>query len=107
MRRRGLREWIRHQRRLTRRLVTRHVLARRPNSIARTLERLGAWFDDRPIGALRFVPPLIEGDAASAAAAVPAMASALSGVPDEHVEIWEGSPSPTVAAADDEPDTPN
>ena len=58
MRRRGLRERIRHQRRLTRRLATRHVMARRSNPVARMLEALGAWYGDESPATVRFVPPL-------------------------------------------------
>lgn len=83
MRRRGLRDRIRHQRRLTRRLVTRHVLARRAQPAALLLDALGAWLhDDEPTGTHRFVPPLVEHDSASIVAdAAPAIAGAESAYP--------------------------
>src|SRR5262245_45454132 len=61
MRRRGLRDRIRHQRRLTRRLIARHVMARRARPAVRMLSALDAWLgEDEPLTPTRFVPPLVE-----------------------------------------------
>ena len=62
MRRRGLRERLEHQRRLTRRFVAQHRLARRASSATHMLEALGAWFVDETPGPVRFVPPLVMDD---------------------------------------------
>ena len=77
MRRHGLRDRIRRQRRLTRRLASRHILIRRPNSVARILEALGAWTVEPPAAPSRFVPALIERDTEPVAAASDYLATPL------------------------------
>src|SRR5262252_8311998 len=89
MRRHGLRERIRHQRRLTRRLALRHVLIRRPNSVARTLEALGAWMVEPLAQPSRFVPALIEPEAEVTAAPAYLPMPAAPDVPQVADELWE------------------
>ena len=57
MRRRGLRARIRQQRRLAKRMATRHSMARRHQAGVRMLEMLGAWDDELSSTPRQFVPP--------------------------------------------------
>src|SRR5690349_8402299 len=90
MRRHGLRDRIRHQRRLTRRLVARHVLIRRPNSVARTLEALGAWTVEPLMPPTRFVPAVAVPEEESVMAAADYLPTAsAAGVPEPADDRWE------------------
>src|SRR5687768_11425542 len=70
MRRRGLRARIRQQRRLVKRMATRHSMARRHQAGVRMLEMLGAWDDELSSTPRQFVPPAapLAGTAAAAVA---------------------------------------
>ena len=96
MRRRGLRDRIRHQRRLTRRLATRHVMARRSNPVARMLEALGAWYGDESPATMRFVPPLSDAEIA------PIYDRATAATADD--TAWTRRATPSFVDDDAEPD---
>ena len=90
MRRRGLRARIRQQRRLAKRLATRHSMARRHQAGVRMLEMLGAWDDELSSIPRRFVPPAAPfADTAAAAVATSYEAPAPVDAADDDVEAIE------------------